>query len=308
MKIFLLLLTLLQAPPSFENIKESELEEVFNRTYNQTRNLFLDMGAENMAKGLLEKYPDDPYVYDLWASTEWLLIGRELNLRADEQKDITNLINYRERAENYRRMVEKGLALTENKTDEKTLFARAVLKFDQAKFSARYESRLTGLKKADREAAEGIKILKQTIKANPNFCSAYLFLGGNRLQLSTRPNFAERLLVWKFSKVYAELYSIDKDVFNEKKSVEWLEKSYYFCDVDHPWEKKTWLETAFLLAGAYRNYHKKMPVKEEVSVLPKEISLLKSLSARFPQNQDLARMLSERELRLKVLQNYFSKK
>src|SRR3989344_717546 len=165
MKIFLLLLTLLQAPPSFENIKESELEEVFNRTYNQTRNLFLDMGAENMAKGLLEKYPDDPYVYDLWASTEWLLIGRELNLRADEQKDITNLINYRERAENYRRMVEKGLALTENKTDEKTLFARAVLKFDQAKFSARYESRLTGLKKADREAAEGIKILKQTIKA-----------------------------------------------------------------------------------------------------------------------------------------------
>lgn len=313
MKLTVILL-FLQLSPVAETQKYQDIDAVLNKSYNHSHQLSADQEAEVMARALLEKYPDDPYVYNLWASMEWLLIGRELNLRADEQKEIREINGFKERAQRYRDTVNKGLALTEssdpassNTSDERSLFLRAALKFDHAKFSARYESRYSGLKRADQEAAEGLKILKGILKNNPNFCSAYLFLGGNRLQLSTKTSLFQRPFIWGLSSVYAQLYSIDSDVFNDKKSIEWLEISYQ-CHYAQPWMKKGWLETNFLLAGAYRDYGKKLNPRDEIPVLKKEVSLLEQLTAMFPQNQDIVQMLSERVLRLKTLEDYFSKK
>lgn len=303
----LALILLLFQLSSAETEKYREIDAVFSQMYNHSRLLSADKEAEKMARTLLEKYPDDPYVYNLWASLEWLLIGRELNLRADQQKEIREINNYKERAEQYRSTVNKGLALTENTDDERSLFLRAALQFDHAKFSARYESHYSGLKQADKEAGEGLKVLKKVLEGNRNFCSAFVFLGGNRLQLSTKTKLFERPFIWGLSNVYAQLNSIDSDVFNEKKSIEWLEISYR-CHYSQPWMKKGWLETNFLLIGAYRDYGKKLGAREEIPVLKKEVSLLKKLVDMFPQNQDVGQMLSERELRLKVLENYFSKK
>ncbi|TSC74631.1 MAG: hypothetical protein G01um101444_236 [Parcubacteria group bacterium Gr01-1014_44] len=304
---FAVILLFLQLSPAAETQKYQEIDEVLNKTYNHSRQLSADKEAEAMARILLEKYPDDPYVYNLWASLEWLLIGRELNLRADEQKDIREVNGYKERVQRYRDTVNNGLTLTENTKDERSLFLRSALKFDHAKFSARYESKYSGLKRADKEAGEGIQILREILKANPSFCSAYLFLGGNRLQLSTKTSLYQRPFIWGFSGVYSEIYSINTDVFNEQKSIEWLEISYR-CHYSHPWMKKGWLETNFLLIGAYRDYGKKLNPRDEIPVLKKEVPLLKQLTAMFPQNQDIAKMLSERELRLKTLENYFSKR
>lgn len=290
-----------------ETQKYREVDAIFDKMYNHSRVLALDKEAENLARILLEKYPHDPYIYNLWASTEWLLIGRELNLKANEQREIGEIDGYRERGRRYRQIVDKGLILTENSSDKKILFIRAALMFDHAKFSARYESRLSGLRRADKEAAEGIRILKKVIQIDPNFCSAYFLMGGNRLQLSTKTNVVEKLFAWKFSKVYNELYSLDSDVFNEKKSIEWLEKAYQ-CGFPQLWLKKTWLETSFLLMGAYRDYGKELDIKDEMAILQKEIPLLKRLCTIFPQNRDIVQILTEREFRLKILQSYFSKK
>ncbi|MDP3731151.1 MAG: hypothetical protein Q8R34_01505 [bacterium] len=306
MKLVLLLLAFQLSPPA-ETQKYREIDAVLNKSYNHSRVLSADKEAESMAWTLLGKYPNDPYVYNLWASLEWLLIGRELDLKADEQKDIAQIKGYEERAKRYRDTVNKGLALTENTSDERTLFLRAALKFDHAKFSARYESRFSGLRKADQEAAEGIGILREMIKKKPSFCSAYLFLGGNRLQLSLKTNALEKLLAWKISKVYNELYYIDSDVFNDQKSVEWLEISYR-CRYSQPWMKKGWLEANFLLAGAYRDYGKKTGTRDEMPILKKEVPLLEHLANMFPQNQDIAAILETRKLRLTILENYFSKK
>ncbi len=290
-----------------ETQKYKEIDEVLSKSYNHSRQLSADKEAEAMARELLEKYPDDPYIYHLWASTEWLLIGRELNLKADEQIEIGGIAEYKERAQQYRNTVNKGLALTENTSDERLLFLRAALKFDHAKFSARYEKGLNGLKKADKEAAEGIKILREILQRNPSFCSAYFFLGGNRLQLSTKTKVLERPFIWGLSSVYAELYQVDTDVFNDKKSIEWLEISYS-CHYSRPWMKKGWLETNFLLAGAYRDYARKIGVRDELPILKKEVPLLEQLAAMFPQNKDITEMLETRKLRLKILENYFSKR
>lgn len=303
----LLFMVMAQALLTEETQQRKEVNTVFDKMYNHSRMLALDKEAESLARVLLEKYPHDPHFYNLWASTEWLLIGRELNLKVDEQKEINEIDGYLERSQHYRQIVDKGLGLTENSNDEKMLFVRASLMFDHAKFSARYESRFSGLKRADEEAAEGIRILKRVLGENPRFCSAYFFLGSNRLHLTTKTNFINRLFIWKFSDVYEELYSIDSNVFSEKKSMEWLEKSYQ-CEHHQVWQKKIWLETNFLLAGAYENYGKKLGIKDEMAVLLKEISLLKELQAIFPQNQDIVQILAKKEFRLKILQNYFSKK
>lgn len=307
MKSLLLLLILQLTPPAIEVEKYQEVETVLTKMYNHTRLLTADKEAEGMALALLTKYPDDPYVYHLWASAEWLLIGRELNLKADEQKDISAINDYQERAERYRQLVDKGLALTENAADEKLLFLRGALEFDHAKFSARYESRLSGLRRADKEAAEGVKILRSILQTNPRFCSAYLLLGGNRFQISVKTNAIEKLLAWKFSKVYSELYAVDKDVFNEQKSVSWLERAYR-CESPELWSEQIELEAGFLLAEAYRHFGKQQNIKDELAILKKEVPLLNRLSGTLPQNSDLSKMLAERELRLKILTNYFSKK
>jgi len=297
----LLLLMFLQTSPSYEAVKERGFEEVLSRIYNHTRLLEADQEAEKMARSLLEKYPDDPYTYTIWASIEWLLIGRELNLKADEQKDIRKIRGYENRTKQYRELVNKGLALTENKTDEKSLFLRAALQFDHAKFSARYEGGFGGLDKADKEAAEGLKIAKIILAQKPNFCSAYFFLGGSRLQFSTKVPWYKKPFVWGISRAYKELYNLDGDVINEKKSIEWLERVYH-CGFPQPWLKKVWLETNFVLVGAYDNFDKKHSPKEEMDTLLKEVPLLQKLSSLFPQNQDLAQRRSDKEARLQVLQ------
>src|SRR3989344_8621888 len=130
-----LILLFLQWSPALETQKYQEIEAVFSKSYNHSRVLSADKEAETMAKTLLEKYPNDPYIYNLWASLEWLLIGRELNLRADEQTDIRKINGYEQRAKQYRDTVNKGLVLTENKNDERSLFLRAALQFDHAKIS-----------------------------------------------------------------------------------------------------------------------------------------------------------------------------
>lgn len=307
MKSLLLLLVLQPPSPAIETEKYQEIEAVLTKMYNHTRLLTADKEAESMAKALLDKHPNDPYVYHLWASAEWLLMGRELNLKADEQKDISAINGYQERAEHYRQLVSKGLALTEKTFDHDILFIRGTLWFDQAKFSARYESHLSGLRRADQEAAEGIRTFRNIFQNNPDFCSAYLLLGGNRLQMSIKTNAIEKLLAWKFSKAYGELYLLDKDVFNEQKSIQWLEKAYR-CESSEIWAQQTELEAGFLLTGAYRHFGRQLGIKEELGILKKEVPLLNRLSHTFPQNTDLVRMLTERELRLKVLTNYLFKK
>lgn len=290
--------------------KYKAIDEILNKLYNHSHLLSADQEAENMARALLGENPHNPLVYHLWASIEWLLIGRELNLKADEPTDITEINGYKERSERYRNMVNKGLVLTpQDSVDERALFFRAALMFDHAKFSARYEGQLSGLKRADKEAAEGVLLLRKALETEPKLCSAYLFLGGNRFQLANKTGSwtIQRLFIRNFSSVYNELYLIDSDVFNEKKAIEWLEKAYN-CGYPEPWLKSFWLEASFLLAGAYHDYHKKLGVKEEFMVLPKETALLKQLVVIFPQNLDLIKKLLERELRLKVLGNYFSKK
>ncbi len=302
-----LFLLFLRLSPGTEAQKYQDVDELFYQILNHSRLLSADQEAEKTARHLLEKYPDDPYLYNLWASTEWLLIGRELNLKADEQREIDQTEGYDQRAKRYQANTEKGLALTEGKNDSKNLFLKATLKFDQAKFASRYESHISGLNHADQKAGEGIQILKQILAANPNFCSVYFFLGGTRLQLATKVGGLNWIFVRLFSETYTQLRSLDSDVFNEQKSIEWLEKAYQ-CGYPQPWLKKTWLETTFLLAKAYRDYGKGLGTREEMAVLQKEVPLLKQLGGMFPQNQDVASMLVERELRLKVLQNYFSKK
>lgn len=311
MKLALLLLLFQLYSPRVDVLeiqKYIEIDEILTKSYNHSRQLSADQEAEAMARTLLEKYPDDPYAYHLWASMEWLLIGRELNLKADEQKDITKLDKYKERAKRYRNLVDKGLLLTENAQDEKLLFLRAALQSDHAKFTARYDGGgIFRFRQADKEAAEGIRILKKILENNPGFCSAYLFLGANRLQLSTKLNLAQQLLAWKGSRIYNELYTIDSNVVDEKKSIEWLEISYA-CHYFQPWMKKGWLEANFLLIGAYQGYGNRLNVRDQIPILKKEIPILRRLSAIFPQNQDVADMLSSRELRLKTLENYFNKR
>lgn len=289
--------------------KNQEIESLLSKMYNHTRQLSADKEAEKTARELLAKYPDDPLFYDIWASAEWLLIGRELNLKADEQRDVGEINGYGERAKKYRTTVEKGLSLTAGKNDEKNLFLRAALKFDQAKFSARYEGKFSGLKQADEQAAEGIKILRQLLGINHNFCSAYFFLGGNRFQLTSKtdPWSIKRVFVRNFSAIYNELYVLDKDVFDEKKAIEWLEIASN-CGYPQPWLKKAWLENSFLLIDAYRQYAKGIGIENELSILNKEVLLLKQMTGALPQNSDLTQILNEKELRLKVLQNYFSRK
>ncbi|OGF64869.1 hypothetical protein A2661_03105 [Candidatus Giovannonibacteria bacterium RIFCSPHIGHO2_01_FULL_45_24] len=301
MKSVLLLLAFQLTSPA-EIQKYQEAEAVLNKTYNHTRLLEADQEAERMARVLIHKYPDDPYIYALWASAEWLLIGRELNLRADEEKDVTQVNGYKERVQRYHYFVEKGLSLTENSIDEHMLFMRATLKFDQAKFAAKYEGRYSGLRKADQAAAEGIKILKDILRSNPNFCSAYLFLGANRLQFSTKIKWYEKPFVWASSRAYGELYAFDGDVINEKKAIEWLERAYH-CGYPQPWQKKAWLETSFILVGAYGDFGKKRGKKEEMDTLLKEVPLLQKIVAFFPQNKDLGQRLSQKESRLETLQN-----
>ncbi len=307
MKLALTLLLFFQLPPPIsEAEKYEEIEVILNKTYNHTRLLEADKEAERLAQALMGKYPDDPSVYDLWASAEWLLIGRELNLKADEQKDLSRVNGYKERIQRYHHSVEKGLALTENSVDERMLFLQAALKFDQAKFAAKYEGRFSGLRKADKEAAEGLKILKGILKDNPNFCSAYLFLGANRLQFSTKVKWYQKPFVWATSRAYNELYAFDGDVINEKKSIEWLERAYH-CGYPEPWLKKAWLETSIILIGAYDNFDQKHGGKEEMDTLLKEVPLLQKMAALFPQNQDLGQRLSQKESRLKQLQKIIFK-
>ncbi|MBI2676806.1 MAG: hypothetical protein HYX21_02565 [Candidatus Yanofskybacteria bacterium] len=305
-------------PTPQEQNQEEQRYEQLNRVVDSFYNNFesKESNAQDLkdAWELLRKYPDDPYFYDLWASIEWVLLGHELGVGLDKQKNISDNMELAGRAKKYHEIVGQGFKLASSQDNHKHLLAQAILLFSQAKFIYRFEGNLSGLSQADKDTADGIKILKKILKENPDFHSAYFFLGATRYGLASKtdPLSLKRLFVrWK-SYTYSELYYFaDDDVFNKSTALKWIEKSYE-NSYDKPWLKKTWLESALLLAEVYDDQREKFmnggKSKNEWLVLEKEVSLLEKLVTTFPNRSDIARKLQLTKPRLKVLENYFSSK
>ncbi|MBI2057708.1 MAG: hypothetical protein HYT63_01865 [Candidatus Yanofskybacteria bacterium] len=305
-------------PVSQEQNQEEQKYEQLNKIVDSFYDNFesKEINAQNLENAweLLRKYPDDPYFYDLWSSIEWVLLGHELGVGLDKQKNISDNVELAGRAKKYHEIVGQGFKLASSQDNHKHLLAQAILLFSQAKFIYRFEGNLSGLSQADKDTADGIKVLKRILKENPNFHSVYFFLGATRYGLASKtdPLSFKRLFVrWK-SYAYNELYYFaDDDVFNKSTALKWIEKSYE-NSYDEPWLKKTWLESALLLAEVYDDQREEFKnsgkSKNEWLILEKEVPLLKRLVTTFPNRKDMAKKLELANPRLKVLSNYFSSK
>ncbi|HEY4484325.1 MAG TPA: hypothetical protein VI978_01215 [Candidatus Paceibacterota bacterium] len=296
---------------SQEEQKYEQLNKVVDSFYDNFESKKSNAEDLKNAWELLQKYPDDPYFYDLWASIEWVLLGHELGVGLVQQKNISSNSELSIRARSYHEIVGQGFKLTEDKSDTKFLLAKAILLFNQSKFTYRFEGNLSGLSKADKETADGIKVLKTILKEKPDFHSAYFFLGATRYGLASKtdPWSPKRLFVRLKSYTYDELYHLaDDDVFNKSTALKWLVESYQ-NGYDQPWLRKTWLESAILLSGIYPDYRKDLKIKQELEILKnQELPLLKKLIETLPNRKDVQQRLVLAQLREQVLENYISSK
>ncbi len=297
----------LQISPEEEEQRYEQLNKIVYHLYDNFESKESNAQDLKDAWELLQCYPEDPYIYDLWATTEWVLLGHELGTGLDQQKEISEFPALAERAKRYHEVVGHGLKLTDNKNDPKNQLARAILFFSQAKFTFSFESDFSGLSRADKETAEGIKLLKRILEKDSTFGPAYFFLGTTRYGLAAKTEAwsPKRLVIRLKSYTYDELYYIDSDVFNKSSALEWMEKAYYYNASS--WLKKIWLESAMLLFKVYPDYRKSLKLNQELEILEtKEIILLERLAEILPHRQDLIQQLKLSKLRVKIIKDYLS--
>lgn len=296
-----------QQPEDLE--KHRKASEIIDFFYNNFESVEKNMEAQKNAWDLLQKYPNDPYLYDLWTSIEWALLGHELGSGLDQQRNISELPVFSTRIKQYHEVVDQGLKLTEEKNDDiKYLLAKSLLFFARAKFIYSFEGSLSGLAQADKETAQGIKTLKKILAKDFAFGPAYFFLGTTRYGLAAKTEAwsPKRLVIRLGSYAYDELYYIDNDVFNKRSALGWIEKEYQYNDAK-PWLKKIWLESAILLFKIYPDYRKGLKLSQELEILEtKEVPLLENLVEILPNRQDLVQGLKLSKLRAKILKDYLS--
>ena len=266
--------------------------------YNNFDSVESNREVKNDIEKLIEEHPNDPHLYSFRATVEWTLIGHELRLKMNENKNISKDNMWAKRLQTHNEMIDRGIALTNNKTDPDSIFARTALFFERGKLIYRFGN---GPKSADLITAEGIRILN--IENLP--CQTYFFLGTIRFGMSTQGKLG-RFAIYLFSKNYEVIQKLDRDVFNIKKSVKWLELAYQ-CDYDTIIHKKMWAETAFFLVNAYNTIRKNLSTTEELAILEKEIVITDMLTLSFPKNKDIAQHHVNLKLRHAILANYIAR-
>lgn len=279
-----------------EKEKYHAANNILDRFYNHLESLEENRTAERAAWELIQKYPDDPYIYDLWASIEVVLISHEVGVKIG--KSGINLLRehpqYKKRADTYYETIDRAIILTNGRNDSKFLFAKAILFFDKAKFSVKFD----GLLRSDHESALGFHELGKILDELKDFCPAFFFIGGTAYLMSSQSSW-KKVGIWLKSKAYGVLSEdIGTDPFDKNLAMSHLEKVYN-CGYQELWYKKTWLESGFALANAYKDLRRNISTAEEKIILAKEIALLKNMTALLPNNKDLAEKLALAEIRIK---------
>lgn len=281
-----------------ESSAQQKIERVIMFFYNHMDILDKNTEAKLAAEELIQKYPDNPWLYDLWAAMEWNAMGLELGIKIDERQSILDNPAHRQRAQKYHQMVERGLQLAEltlanasqsHLEERQWLFAKAVLHFAYGKFAVRFENRL---RQSDEAGAKGIKELKKILARDPDFGPAFMYLGGTRHQLAVRGMF-QRLGIRLFSFTYKELEELCDSVFDKEESIAWIEKAGQY-GAPEPWLKKNWLEALLSLEGIYNRRRKDFDAQEElVFIAQKYRPLLELLADTLPENIKYAQKLEQ---------------
>ena len=274
-----------------------EIDSLVSEFYNNFVSKESNKEVKENIERLLERYPENPYLYNFWASVEWILMGRELGLKLNETKNISKDSAYTKRIAIYERMIEKGLLESAKLSDEEKSLSKAALLFEKSKLQYRF---FEDIKSADKTSAAVIQILENT-----SSCHKYFFLGSIRFSLSNQSK-AKQLAIYFLSDSYEELYKLDSDVFNKEKSIEWLKRAYE-CGYSAVKHKNIWIETAFILINAYANYRRGLSLDNELVIIKKEMAISHALALMFPQNEDLLYLHKYNGVRQKVLENYLKK-
>lgn len=290
-----------------EEIKNHRVDQILTLFYNNLDSIEKHSEAKTAVSALIEEYPDDPLLYELWCAIEWSAISLELEMKLDERRNILGIAPYRKRAESYHALVEQGLQLTNQllvastnnnlAMPQRSLFAKGALYYADAKFIAKFEN---GLAKADEAAARGIKEFKKLLATDQDFSAVYLYLGGARYQISSQ-GLIKRLAIRFGSQAFAEIDTICKgDVVNKDESIQWLERAYCY-GAPQPWLRKNWMESAFVLYGAYEKLRLDKQLKsseEEQHIREKELPVLLWLLEQIPENKKLQQKQILLDLRL----------
>ena len=274
-----------------------DVDALISEFYNNFTSEESNRTIKEKIEQLIKLRPENPHLYSFWASVEWVLIGRELGLALGDKKNISDNEIYAPRITRHEQMVKIGLEYTEKIDSEKEL-AKAALLLEKSKLQYRF---LGNIRDADKTSAKIIQIID-----NSPSCYKYFYLGSMRFSMSNRSRI-ERLGIYILSDSYAELYKIDRDVFNKNKSIEWLERAYQ-CEQKSMGQKKTWIETTFFLANAYNTYRKGLQIEDELPILEKETKITGELNALFPKNNDLAKRHKLNKLRQETLTYYLKRK
>jgi tetratricopeptide (TPR) repeat protein len=297
---------------------ETEVEAILQLFYNNLHSIEQHAEAKTATSVLIEQYPNDPLLYELWCAIEWSAISLELEMKFDERRDILGIAPYRKRAEIYHEMVRRGLQSADQSlliamdlaTRLKLLFAKGALHYADSKFAANFEEGFTGLIRADQAATLGIKEFKKALEIDPNFSAVYLYLGGTRYQISSQ-SFVRRTTVRFTSYTFAEINTLCQwDVVNKSESVRWLEKAYAF-GAPEPWLKKNWIESGLVLHGMYEKSRVEASLKlaDEITfIASKEFPLLVHLLEQMPENKKLREKHQALNIRLDLLKNYLRHK
>lgn len=289
--------------------KNLALETCLKFFYNNISSVEKIARVKTMAEEMIVHWPDDPWLYELWASIEWSAVSLEMEVGFDERRNILGIPPYRHRAEKYHTIVAKGIQLADQKLAEANgngqsrqqwLFAKGALCFADAKFFAKFEFGRSGLEKSDEASAQGIREFKKILAENAGFYPVFLYIGGARYQISNQ-GFAIRTLIRFTSYTFAEINTIcEGDVVNKNESVQWLERSYTY-GAPQPWLKKNLVDTAFVLQTAYERLRINAGLNradEKEYIRNKELPVLLWLQEQFPENEKLQDKRKLLELRL----------
>lgn len=307
--------------PISQDSKEAKNESVgrmLTLFYNHLDSIEKHTESKTIISRLIEKYQDDPLLYELWCAVEWSSISLELEMKLDERRDIMGIAPYRKRAEQYHQMVARGLQLADqfltSVNDDlilqrQGLFAKGALFYADAKFLAKFEDGLTGLRKADEVAAQGIKEFKKLLLVDKDFLAVHLYLGSTRYQISSQ-NLIKRTTIRFTSYSFAEINTIcERDVVDKEEAILWIQWAYTY-GAPELWLKKNWIESAFVLRGAYEKHRidKSFGLSDEIQFIQnKEWPVLLWLLEQFPENKKLLEKHRELNLRLQILRNYLKK-
>ncbi|MDO8495707.1 MAG: hypothetical protein Q7S32_04330 [bacterium] len=300
---------------------EAKVEAILQLFYNNMHSIEKHAEAKAAAYALIEKCPNNPLLFELWAAIEWSAISLELEGKFDERRFILDIAPYRKRAEYYHSMVQRGLETAdqalligngEMASRRKWLFAKGALYFADSKFTVKFEDGkgFDGMRRADQSAANGIREFKKSMAEDSTFFAPYLYLGGARYQMSIQ-SWVNRTAVRFASHAFAEINSLcEGDVINKPASIQWLERSYAY-GAPEPWLKKNWIESALVLEGMYEKFRVEAGFKlsdEVVFIENKELPVVLRLLEQFPENKRLNARKEALDLRLSILNNYLNKK